>query len=86
MFRCRVEDIDIKGNHRWKYPNAFCFSCKKNMVETQNHLLVCEYLLGKNEKFTYIPDYDELYNGNLEEQIYLIRILKENFKISQVED
>ena len=86
MFRCRVEDIEIKGNHRWKYPNIFCFSCKKNIAETQKHLLTCEYLLGKNEKLTYIPDYDKLYNGNLEEQIYLIRILKENFKLRQVED
>ena len=46
-------------------------------------ILVCEYLLWKNEKFAYIPDYD---NGNFEEQLYLKRILKETFKKKPVED
>ena len=35
MFRCRVADIDVKGNHRWKQQNISCFSCKEIIVETQ---------------------------------------------------
>lgn len=86
MFKCRVEDIEIKGNHRWKYSNISCFSCKKNIDETQGHLASCEYLLGKNEHMSYIPEYDELYNGSLNEQIYMSRILQENYKRRLVEE
>ena len=86
MFRCRVKDIDVKGNHRWKHQNISCFSCKKNIVKTQSHLSLCEYLIGKNENLTYIPEYDELYSGELEGQIYLARIFKENFEKRLVED
>ena len=86
LFKCRVEDIDIKGNHRWKHSNIACFSCKKNIDETQRHLVFCEYLLGKNEHISYIPEYDELYNGSLDEQVYLAKILQDNFNRRLVED
>ena len=80
MFKCRVEDIDIGGNHHWKYSDITCLSCKKNIIETQRHLLFCEYLMGRNESIIYIPAYNELYNGELKEQIYVARLLQENFK------
>ena len=32
LFNCKVEDIDIKANHKWKYNNIFCQSCKKNQI------------------------------------------------------
>ena len=50
LFQCRVEDIDIKGNHKWKHNNIFCSSCKKGIIENQSHILFCEYLLGKKRK------------------------------------
>ena len=80
MFNCRVDDIDVKGNRRWKYENISCISCKKDIDETQVHLLECEYLVGKSELITYIPQYCELYNGSLEEQLYVSRLLKDNFR------
>ena len=79
LISCRVEDIHIKSNHRWKHNNIFCQSCKKNEIENQRHLLYCDFLLGKNYKVTYIPDYDDLYHGNLSEQIYVSRLLRENY-------
>ena len=86
MFRCRVKDIDGKGNHRWKHKNISCFSCKKNIVKTQSDLLSCEHLLGNNENLTYISEYDKLYSGELEGQIYYARIFKENFQKRLVEN
>ena len=80
IFQCRVEYIDIKGNHHWKFQDISSFSCKKNIDETQSHLLCCEYLLGKNENMMYIPPYSELYIGDLKEQVYVARLLQENFK------
>ena len=79
LFQCRVEDIDIKANHKWKHNNIFCSSCKKGIIENQSHILYCDYLLGKNEKVSYIPEYEDLYKGDLREQIYISRLLKENF-------
>ena len=33
IFNCKVEDIDIKANHKWKYNDIFCQSCNKNQIE-----------------------------------------------------
>ena len=79
LIKCRTEDVDAKANHRWKYNDVFCSACMKNEIETQGHILFCDYLLGKNENVSYIPDYEELYHGELKEQIYVSRLLKENF-------
>ena len=86
LFKCKVEDIEIRGNQRWKHINITCYSCKTNEEETQIHLLNCPGLLGKNEKLSYIPEYKELYEGELAEQIYVSRILKENYKHRVSED
>ena len=44
------------------------------------NLLDCKYLQGKNKIFSYIPDYNDLFNKGRKEQIYISRLLKENFK------
>ena len=56
------------------------------MEETQIHLLNCPGLLGKNEKLSYIPEYKELYERELAEQIYFSKKLKENYKHRVSED
>ena len=86
IFNCRVENIQIKGNHRWKFQDISCFSCKQNIEETQEHLLHCSYLSGMNENVMYIPEYSELFKGSLEEQIYVARLLQENFNNRLSED
>ena len=80
LFKCRVEDINVKGNHRWKHNDLSCFSCKKGMIETQTQILYCDTLLGKNENVTFIPQYEELYSEDLREQVYVSRLLKEHFE------
>ena len=70
IFKCRVEDMKIKGNQRWKYEDISCPSCMTNVEETQSHILVCDFLLGKNENISYIPEYGELYNGDIKELEY----------------
>ena len=52
IFRCRVDDLDVKANRTWIYQDIRCSSCLKNIDETQYHILNCEYLLGKNEHCT----------------------------------
>ena len=81
LFKCRVDDINVKGNQRWQHSDISCLSCKKKEDETQCHLLLCKDLIGKNSFLTYIPDYKELYYGDINEQIYVYRLLKENLRL-----
>ena len=56
-----------------------CSNCD-NIEMDQRHLLECTFLLGKNEIVTYIPEYNDIYQGNIEEMVYTSRILMENLK------
>ena len=49
IFKCRTDDIDIRGNFQWKYSNHFCISCGENVIEDNEHLTLCKKLLGRNE-------------------------------------
>ena len=36
MFLCRVKDIDIRGNRKWKYQDISCISCQNTeIIESQ---------------------------------------------------
>ena len=80
IFKCRTDDIDLQGNFQWKYSSNLCISCDESCIEDNEHLLTCKKLLGKNEIISYIPEYKELFENNLDEMIYVSRILRENFK------
>ena len=79
FFKSRTDDIDIRANYKWKHEAFTCVSCKENIQEDNEHLLVCSKLIGKNELISYIPEYKDLFSENTEEQVYISRILKENF-------
>ena len=36
----------------------------------------CQWLVGQNELITYIPDYRELYKKDVEEPVYVARIVR----------
>ena len=39
-----------------------------------------KYILGKNEKVSDITKYEDLFKGDLEEQVYISRLLKGNLR------
>ena len=78
LFKCRIDDIDVKGNRRWQYENITCFSCNSNLDETQQHILLCKTLIGKSEIPTYIPNYLDLFGENIEDKLYVSRLIKDN--------
>ena len=43
------------------------------------NVLFGKHLMGSNEFLTYIPDYQELFEGGLEGQNYVARLLRDNF-------
>ena len=79
LFKSRTDDIDIRGNFKWKHEIFTCISCKENIPENTEHLLCCPILIGKNEIISYIPEYKELFSERIKEQGYVTRILKDNF-------
>ena len=84
IFQCRFNDIDTRGNKAWKYEESHCISCNdKSQPEITQHILQCKTLMNQNNKYTYIPAFSELYYGDLDEQIYVSRMIKENMRIRQ---
>ena len=80
MFKCRIKDIEIISDRKWNKDKDPCVHCPGKQLYP-NHLLNYQYLIGKNQISSYIPDYMDIFNGTIEEQIYKSRILKENLTI-----
>ena len=71
LLKCRGEDIPVKANRRWQFENIICSSCNTNSEETQSHILECKTLIGPSEIVTYIPNYRELFESDIEYQAYM---------------
>ena len=85
LFQCRMNDLDVKANRRWKYDDITCRSCKdQTKLETQQHVICCKSLVERNMKITYLPSYSELYSEDTEQQMYTSMVLCENVRLSQV--
>ena len=77
LLKSRLEDIDIP--RKWNNENTICGNCP-NIEFNQKHLFECQFLLGKNEIVTYLPNYEDLFSIEEEEQAYISRIIKENLR------
>ena len=47
---------------------------------TTKHTLECNNLIGSNELVTYLPNIEDLYGDDEDEQVYISRILKDNIR------
>ena len=56
MFKCRIEDINIISDKKWNKDKDPCVHYPWKQLDP-NHLLNCQYLIGKNQILSYIPDY-----------------------------
>ena len=82
IFQCRFNDSDTRGNKKWKYEETHCITCEdKTQIESTKHILECKILIGQNLKWTYIPSFNELYKGSIEEQAYVSQVINENLRI-----
>ena len=80
LLKCRLEDINVKANRRWQFDNLICSSCDTNNIESQSHILECKTLIGQCEIVTYLPNYRELFEDDVEAQIYVSRIMRDNHR------
>ena len=83
IFLLRSRMVDVKANYKGKYFDYLCTECGKE-EETQQHVLECSKLIGKNEMLTYIPNYYDIFSKEVEEQLYVTRILRENMRIKKI--
>ena len=79
LLQCRMKDIDVKANRIWKYEDLTCRSCNiPNQIENQEHILICETLVNRNMKLTYLPTYRDLYSDDIKQQMYTSMIICED--------
>ena len=82
LFQCRVNDIYVRANRTWKYRETFCVACKDRSIEEIGiHVLQCKDLVNMDYEISYIPDYNDLYSSDIEEQIYTSRMMYRNMQI-----
>ena len=67
----------IKSHFRNMYQNTICEGCQLNESTTE-HTLECVSLIGRNEMVTYLPNYNDLYGEDEDEQVYIARIMRDN--------
>ena len=81
LFQCRVSDIDLRANRTWKYRDIYCIACKdKNILENGYHILECKVLCNKSNDISYFPRYMDLFSADIEEQVYVSKILHSNME------
>ena len=81
IFRIRCREIKVKMNYQGLYDTFECKICLEE-VENQEHVYKCKEIwkLRKMEKQP-ITNYEKIINGDVEDQIKISRIIRENMKI-----
>ena len=78
--RCRM--TDVKNNYKGSYETYACEVCKEK-DESQEHIMECMEILKLRKSFTKPPEYNKLFDGNLESQLEISKHFLENMKIKK---
>ena len=78
FLRGRVEDITVNVNRRTQFENILCSSCDSKSEETQSHTLEGKTLNGPSAIVTYLQNYRELFGDDIEAQVYVSILIKDN--------
>ena len=78
--RCRV--TEIKTNFKGIYDSYECDACG-NEEESQAHILECTKLTSMNTEVMEMPKYEKLFHGNVQDQVKIASIFKENMKAKE---
>ena len=80
LFKCSIEDIELNKNHRWKKNKTLCTFCETLEI-TQQNLIECKNLSGRNQLVKNAPIYEDISQEDIEKQISISRIMKNNLSI-----
>ena len=75
--------VDVKSNFKGSHNNLKCELCG-NHDDDQESLLVCEKLKKQNQVVTIPPQYNDIFSTDLKQQLSLLSILEENYKLRKV--
>ena len=80
--RCRV--TDTKVNQKNRYDSHECKACGLT-DESQNHVLNCKVIIEMHREFeiSEIPPYENIMEGNVNEQANICKIFSKHLKILQ---
>ena len=77
---CRMCGLDVKADRTVKYSDTTCTVCKDQYkIETQ--CTQCHAKCLQNTMIKYIPVYMDLFNDDIQEQIYTSIVVFENMRI-----
>ena len=69
----------IKTHFRNMHQSVLCGGCFLE-ESTTKHTLECKNLLGRNELVTYLPNIEDLYGEDENNQVYIARLIKDNIR------
>ena len=78
MFMIRNRMLDVKTNYGGQHTDTLCPLCEEE-EDTQQHLLVCKELDSQGTLVEKLPSYEHIFEGSLDEKVYIGRILKLKF-------
>ena len=78
-FMSRSRMLAVGANFKQGVDNPVCPICKVE-PDTQNHLMVCEDLNLNLVTTKDVPEYVDLFNSNLDDQVTVVKLLRENLK------
>jgi hypothetical protein len=82
VFKLRSRVTNLKTNLQGMYDSYECTACGKE-GENQKHILECEEILKRNKELKEYPVYEKIFEGNVNEQIYIAKIFQENMQIKE---
>ena len=73
---------DVKTNFIGKYENFECDLCNEE-DETQKHVLECKEIMKQMKDKVEIPEFGEIFKGNVKKQLEIAKSFLENMKIKE---
>ena len=74
LFKLRTRMIHVKGNYSSMYKDDIsCDLCNTNSVESQEHILVCPFLVNSNDSERCSVQYMDIFSHNLDKQIAAVK-------------
>jgi hypothetical protein len=81
IFKIRCREVKVKMNFKGLYDTFECEMCQEEF-ETQEHIYVCQEIWKVSQcEERNLTEYEKVMNGNIEEQVKVAKILRENVKI-----